>query len=150
MATNVIIEASREGYSPEQVRNTMTVKELIEILSEYDEDAKVYSQDDEFIQIHEMYMSTDLDKDDFCKAWVHEKKLLAEIVKQTVRARELHQEKDRLADFLIAQAEKWSASDLREKAIEMLGDREYIRRKVTRGFNLWYDDRELINEILKK
>lgn len=36
MATNVIIEASREGYSPEQVRNTMTVKELIEILSEYD------------------------------------------------------------------------------------------------------------------
>lgn len=26
MATNVIIEASREGYSPEQVRNTMTVR----------------------------------------------------------------------------------------------------------------------------
>ena len=107
-------------------------------------------QDDEFIQIHEMYMNTDLDKDDFCKAWVHEKKLLSEIVKQTTRARELYQEKDKLADFLIAQAEKWSASDLREKAIEMLGDREYIRRKVSRGFNLWYDDRVLINEILKK
>ena len=71
-------------------------------------------------------------------------------MKQTTRARELYQEKDKLADFLIAQAEKWSASDLREKAIEMLGDREYIRRKVSRGFNLWYDDRVLINEILKK
>ena len=46
MATNVIIEASREVYSPEQVRNTMTVKELIEILSEYDEDAKVYLSHD--------------------------------------------------------------------------------------------------------
>ena len=46
MATNVIIEALREGYSPEQVRNTMTVKELIEILSEYDEDAKVYLSHD--------------------------------------------------------------------------------------------------------
>ena len=46
MATNVIIEASREGYSPEQVRNTMTVKELIEILSEYDEDAKVHLSHD--------------------------------------------------------------------------------------------------------
>ena len=34
-------------------------------------------QDDEFIQIHEMYMSTDLDNDDFCKEWAHEKKLLA-------------------------------------------------------------------------
>lgn len=46
MATNVIIEAAREGYSPEQVRNTMTVKELIEILSDYDEDAKVYLSHD--------------------------------------------------------------------------------------------------------
>lgn len=108
-------------------------------------------KDDEFIKIHEMYMNTDLDKDAFCKAWMHNKDLLAEIVKQTIIARELYQQKDSLADFLITQAEKWSASDLREKAIEMLGDREYIRRKVTRGFNLWYnDDRELINEILKK
>lgn len=106
-------------------------------------------QGDEFFKIHEMYMSTDLDKDDFCKAWVHEKKLLVEIVKQTTRARQLHQEMDNLADFLITQAEKWSASDLRKKAIEMLGEREYIRRKVTRGFDLWSDDRELINEILK-
>lgn len=47
MATNVIIEAAREGYSPEQVRNTMTVKELIEILSDYDEDAKVYLSHDD-------------------------------------------------------------------------------------------------------
>lgn len=107
-------------------------------------------KDDEFIKIHEMYMNTDLDKDAFCNAWMHNKDLLAEIVKQTIIARELYQQKDSLADFLITQAEKWSASDLREKAIEMLGDREYIRRKVTRGFNLWYDDRELINEILKK
>ena len=107
-------------------------------------------KDDEFIKIHEMYMNTDLDKDDFCKAWLHEKRLLAEIVKQTIIAMELYQQKDRLADFLIAQAEKWSATDLREKAMEMLGGREYIRRKVTRGFNLWYEDRELINDILKK
>lgn len=49
MATNeniVIIEAERDGYSLEQVRSTMTVKELIEVLSEYDEDAKVYLSHD--------------------------------------------------------------------------------------------------------
>ena len=46
MATKVIIEAVREGYSTEQVRNTMTVKELIDVLSEYDEDAKVYLSHD--------------------------------------------------------------------------------------------------------
>lgn len=46
MVTNVIIDATREGYSTEQVRNTMTVKELIDILSEYDDDAKVYLSHD--------------------------------------------------------------------------------------------------------
>lgn len=46
MVTNVIIDATREGYSTEQVRNTMTVKELIDVLSEYDEDAKVYLSHD--------------------------------------------------------------------------------------------------------
>lgn len=46
MATNVIIEATIDVYSTEQVRNTMTVKELIDILSEYDDDAKVYLSHD--------------------------------------------------------------------------------------------------------
>lgn len=46
MTTNVIIEATRDGYSTEQVRNTVTVKELIGILSEYDEDSKVYLSND--------------------------------------------------------------------------------------------------------
>lgn len=105
---------------------------------------------DEFIQINEMYMNTDLDKDVFCKAWVHNRDLLSEIVSKTLAARTQHDRLDKLSDFLIVQAEKWSASDLRDKAIELLGAREYIRRKVTRGCNLWYEDRELINELLKK
>lgn len=42
MANNVIIEASREGYSTDQVRNIMTVREPIDYLSGLDEDAKVY------------------------------------------------------------------------------------------------------------
>ena len=39
-----------------------------------------------------------------------------------------------MADFLIEQAEKWSASDLREKAIRMIGEREYLRRKIDSTF----------------
>ena len=49
MGTNeniVLIEAEKDGYSLEQVRSTMTVKELIEVLSGYDEDAKVYLSHD--------------------------------------------------------------------------------------------------------
>ena len=52
--------------------------------------------------------------------------------------------------FLIEQAEKWSASDLREKAIAMIGEREYLRRKIAKGYKLWKLDKELLDEILRK
>lgn len=55
---------------------------------------------------------------------------------------------DSMADFIMEQAEKWSASDLRMKAIEMLGPREYLRRKIERKVNLWTADRELLVELL--
>lgn len=38
----VFIEANREGYAVDQISNTMTVSELIECLSQFDDDAKVY------------------------------------------------------------------------------------------------------------
>ena len=42
----VIIEAKREGYAPAQISNTMTVGELIDYLSQFDEDADVYLSHD--------------------------------------------------------------------------------------------------------
>lgn len=69
---------------------------------------------------------------------------------KTVLVRELYEERKCLANFLIEQAEKWSASDLREKAIAMIGEREYLRRKIAKGYNLWKLDKELLDEILRK
>jgi len=43
---NIYINAERTGYSPEQIRNTMTVRELIEALEQFDEDAPVYLKHD--------------------------------------------------------------------------------------------------------
>ena len=40
------IAARREGYAPDQIANTMTVKELIEFLGEFDEEKKVYLSHD--------------------------------------------------------------------------------------------------------
>ena len=42
----VFIEAKRNGYSPEQCGPTLTVSELINLLSDMDEDAKVYLSND--------------------------------------------------------------------------------------------------------
>lgn len=40
------IEGRRTGYSPDQCRRTMTVGELIDFLSRYDEDSPVYLKND--------------------------------------------------------------------------------------------------------
>ena len=54
-----------------------------------------------------------------------------------------------MASFLIEQSAKWSATDLREKAIEMIGAKAYLRYKIEHDLNLWEIDKELLTEILK-
>lgn len=105
---------------------------------------------DGYTEIEQCYMNTDIDKDLFCKLWNECPAALKEIECKTVLVRELYEERKSLANFLIDQAEKWSASDLRERAITMIGEREYLRRKIIKGYNLWDADKELLNEILKK
>ena len=99
--------------------------------------------------IEKMYMNTELNKDEFCKLYMKAPGALVEIEKKTVLVRELFEEKKCMVDFLIEQAEKWSASDLREKAIRMIGEREYLYRKIERGFNLLEADKVLLVELLK-
>ena len=38
----ILINTNREGYAVDQIRNTMTAGELIELLQGYDEDTPVY------------------------------------------------------------------------------------------------------------
>lgn len=104
---------------------------------------------EDYTEIEQRYMNTDLDKDLFCKLWKENPAALNEIESKTVLARGLYEERERLSDFLIKQAEKWSANDLREKAISMIGVKEYLRRKIAAGYNLWDADKELLDIILR-
>lgn len=115
---------------------------------------------EEYETIEALYMAAgEMDKDEFCKEYKKHGRLVSVIFKETKVLKgqleeanniieDLHEQKSQILDFLIEQAEKWSASDLREKAIEILGAKEYLRRKVEKGFNLWKSDRELLIEIL--
>ena len=54
--TKVIMEVHRRGYSTDQITDTISVRELIDILSQFDEDAKIYTSHDNgytFGGIHE-------------------------------------------------------------------------------------------------
>lgn len=117
---------------------------------------------EEYETIEALYMAAgEMDKDEFCREYkkhgtsrlvsvlFKENKVLKGQLEEANNIIEnLHEQKSQMLDFLIEQAEKWSASDLREKAIKILGAKEYLRRKVEKGFNLWESDRELLIEIL--
>ena len=117
---------------------------------EFEERTGLKLTEDGYKEVEECYMNTELDKDTFCELWIKNPTVLKEIERKTVLVRELYEERKCLSNFLIDQAEKWSASDLREKAISMIGEREYLRRKLAKGYNLWGADKKLLDDILKK
>lgn len=117
---------------------------------EFEERTGLKLSADGYAEVEECYMNTDLDKDVFCKLWIENPTALKEIERKTVLVRELQEERKCLSNLLIDQAEKCSASDLREMAIAMIGEREYLSRKITKGYNLWKADKELLLDILKK
>lgn len=63
---------------------------------------------------------------------------------------DLHAEMIEMTVFIIEQAEKYSSNELREKAIEMMGEREYIAFKINHDLNLWQADKNLIIELLNQ
>lgn len=46
MKARIYIEGRREGYAPDQIYRTMTVGELIDFLSQFDEEAEVLLDND--------------------------------------------------------------------------------------------------------
>lgn len=120
--------------------------------------------------VNPLYMAAgQLDKDVFCKEYMHHvsylqsSKIISSLVSEveTLRASNEALRKqmkkmedgygkltDSMADFLIIQAEKWSAGDLREEAVKMIGIREYLRRKIELGFDFWKVDKDALKEIL--
>lgn len=122
-----------------------------------------------FDYANRVYMAAgNIDKDQFCKEWKNQhirnsdtvatltievehcqatiKNLKRQVEKSDLCLQEF---RDQMVDFLILQAETWSASDLREKAIRIVGETEYIRRRLEMNLGLWEDDRKALVEILK-
>lgn len=116
---------------------------------EFEERTGLKLKADDYTKVEEIYMNTDLDKDLFCKLWIENPTALKEIERKTVLVRKLYEERKSIENFLIDQSEKWIASELREKVISMIGEREYLRRKIEKGYNIWEDDKELLLDILK-
>ncbi len=117
---------------------------------------------EEYQKIEKLYMSAgNIDKDTFCKEYkkvassriVTELHLQVRMLENQVESlksdkKQMASDMDELIDFMIEQSEKYSSSELRQRAIELLGAKEYLRRKLERGYNLWELDRKLLVELL--
>lgn len=118
---------------------------------EFEERTGLEMTDQQFNEeVNPIYMDTDIDKDMFCELWKKHPSALMEITKQTKLVRMLVEERKKMTDFLIDEAHKMSSPDARSMAISLLGQREYLKTSIAKGYNLWEVDKEELVEILSK
>lgn len=136
------------------------------------------------------YMSSELDKDQFCRQWKKNggiqtayDHIKSELALSIAEANNLHQDVNKyrellqevkgkldderqeakilqqtydtlndthfsLVDFLIEQAENPDAAAIRDKAIELVGKKQYLRSKLEMGMELNEADKALLLEML--
>lgn len=116
---------------------------------------------EEYAGIEQIYLNaSDMDKDEFCSNWktkTGRRAIMVALVKQIhilnekyhntglINA-ELTEKQDGIIDFLVGNPD---AGEMRQKAIELLGDeREYIRRKCERSLPLDDEDKAAILRLL--
>jgi hypothetical protein len=117
---------------------------------------------EEYQTIEAIYMAAgEMDKDEFCKEFKKcgNSRLVAELFKMVCTLKgqyeercneieDLHEQKNAMVDFLIDRAQAFSDKELLEKASEMAGQKEVIRRRIVKGYNLWsYETEWMLNNI---
>jgi hypothetical protein len=117
---------------------------------------------EEYQTIEAVYMAAgEMNKDEFCKEYKKcgDSHLVAELFRAicTLKGQyeercneieDLHEQKNAMVDFLIDRAQAFSDKELLEKASEMAGQKEVIRRRIVKGYNLWsYETEWMLNNI---
>lgn len=114
--------------------------------------------EEDFEFIHRIYMAAgdNVDKDQFCEDFkamgvnLTICSLTEAVETRDDRIARLTTQMNRLAVFIAEQAEETSSSALRDRAIQMMGKREYITWKIEAGKRLWLLDLELIKELINQ
>ena len=122
---------------------------------EFFERTNIQISADEYNKVDAMYCNAgNLDKDQFCQDYKrhHDSILIQEFYKKSVSLKNsLDKSNAKISDlamFLVDQAEKCSSSDLRDKAIELLGMEKYLSVKIQKGYNIWDIDKDDLIKIL--
>lgn len=109
-----------------------------------------------FEEANRMYMKAgDMDKDAFCDdykehgdsillSYFYHHSNMLEKQKKDVDAL-----KNEIACFLLKKADDWDDNDLRDKVVELIGEKEVIMRKIELGLELWNEDKSYIKDNIR-
>ncbi len=104
----------------------------------------------EYVEVENTYMAIgdDIDKDMFCKIWMNKGELARLMTSRVIEYKsQKEQIKKRYSDLekeyynlLLDYDEKLHAESIRKIAIRRMGMREYLRRKLKKGYSLSDED----------
>lgn len=123
---------------------------------EFVERTGITPTEEEFDYIHAVYLSTSMNKDEFCKEW---KKYGDSRIIRDVHVRVLNYEMEcerqknainELADFLIGKAHAYDDTDFRNQAVKLVGEMDVVKRTIELGLPLWDEDRKVVLSIIEE
>lgn len=116
--------------------------------SEFEQRVNYKVTEEEFKSINEMYMDTDLDKDDFCLLYKTSKVITQKVAYVAREKKQLREEKIQLGYFMADQFQKLGTMELRNKAVELLGARNYLLYVLEKKYAITDEDRDLITSLI--
>lgn len=120
----------------------------IMLRSEFEQRVNYKVTEEEFKSINEMYMDTDLDKDDFCLLYNTSKVITQKVADVARERKQLREEKIQLGYWMEDQFQKLGTMDLRNKAVELLGARNYLLYVLQKKYAITDEDRDLITNLI--
>lgn len=109
-----------------------------------------------FEEANRMYMKAgDMDKDAFCDDYKEhgDSILLSYFYHHSnmleTRKKDVDALKNKIACFLLGKADDWDDKDLRDKAVELIGEKEVIMRKIELNLELWDEDKSYIKDNIR-
>lgn len=116
---------------------------------------------EEYYTIEQLYRVTSMSEEEFCREFklvndlirpglcrlIQEFGKLLEAVETENDA--LKRRNGDLADFLIGKAHAYEDTDFRKQAVELVGEREVVRRTVDLDLPLWEEDRKYLFGMMK-
>lgn len=116
--------------------------------SEFEQRVNYKVTEEEFKYINEMYTDTDLDKDDFCLLYNTSKVITQKVADVARERKQLREEKIQLGYWMADQFQKLGTMDLRNKAVELLGARNYLLYVLQKKYAITDEDRDLITSLI--